>query len=48
MVTEHVVAVAFTGGRYPHHPACSCGWVTWGYLTDGAAQQVADDHKEDA
>lgn len=46
MVTAHHVAVTFTGGRYPHVPSCSCGWRTWGFLTNHAAQVVADDHKE--
>jgi len=44
--TAHSVAVAFTGGRYPHRPTCSCGWATWGYLTKQAAQNVADDHEK--
>lgn len=46
-MAAHRVAVTFTGGRYPHRPTCSCGWATtWGYLTEFAAQVVADDHKE--
>lgn len=46
-MAAHDAAVTFTGGRYPHRPTCSCGWTTtWGYLTEHAAQCVADDHKE--
>lgn len=49
MVTAtHTVVVTFAGGRYPHRPTCSCGWATWGYLTNEAAQNVADGHKEHA
>ena len=48
VTTTHSVAVTLSGGRYPHRPTCSCGWVTWGYLTQQAAQDVADDHKEHA
>jgi len=47
-MTNHSVAVTFTGGRYPFRPTCSCGWATWGYVSAHAAQDVADDHKESA
>ncbi len=46
MSATHSVAVAFAGGRYPFRPTCSCGWVCRGFLTEEAAQIVADDHAE--
>lgn len=30
--------------RYPYVPACSCGWTTWGYVAQHAAQGLADAH----
>ena len=47
-MTDHSVAVTFTGGRYPFRPTCSCGWTTWGYVAAHAAQDMADDHEENA
>lgn len=44
--TAHRPSVLVTGGRYPFRPTCPCGWESWGYLTEQAAQNVADDHKE--
>lgn len=38
------VAVTFAGGRYPWRPSCSCGWTSWGYVAEHAAQGLADAH----
>lgn len=43
---EHTTAITDKGGRYPYQPTCSCGWSTWGYLTEYAAQMMAQDHRE--
>lgn len=33
------------GTRYPHRPSCACGESFRGYVTEHAAQLVADAHK---
>ena len=44
-MTGHVTAVALADDHgYPYSAACSCGWMSWGYLTEWAAASMADDH----
>lgn len=30
---------------YPWRAACDCGWRSWGYVAEHAAQQLADAHE---
>lgn len=42
--SAHAAIVTEAGGRYPWKPSCTCGWSTWGYVAEHAAQLVADSH----
>lgn len=33
--------------RYPFRAVCSCGWHSWGYLTENAAGITGDGHIAD-
>jgi hypothetical protein len=32
-------------GRHSWRARCSCGWKSWGYPTESAAELAADDHQ---
>lgn len=34
--------------RYPHKAVCTCGWTSWGYLTEHAAEIVAEGHRNES
>jgi hypothetical protein len=43
---DHLIRIINTRrGRYPWRARCSCGWRSWGYSTESAAELAADDHQ---
>lgn len=47
LTQAHEARVEVVVGRYPYKPTCSCGWSTWGYVADHAAQILVDAHLEE-
>lgn len=41
---EHATTVSEAPGRYPFRPVCSCGQGFRGYVSEHAAQTIADAH----
>lgn len=49
-VEPHIVGVVHDHGKiggYALRAVCSCGWKSWGYITPGAAQGMADWHSKE-
>ena len=50
LADTHSVSVAHDHGKvggYAQRAVCSCGWKSWGYITPGAAEAMADHHRKE-
>jgi hypothetical protein len=47
--TTHEILTGWTPNNhgYPYRASCSCGWQSLGYVTDFAAEIMADEHRKE-